>query len=159
MSTYTKIGKVSINGKKKIVYKKDGSAKQYVVYKGKHVGLLKYKKMMNNKKMKGGKKNSRNQQRNNKYNQLRRRLLKLRYGGYDVNSVDPVADSSGLFSNVSSSLSGASQDISNGLFGSSQGLLGVSGPTKGGRCRKVKKCKKVKSGKGKGKRVCRKACK
>ena len=56
MTTYKQVGKIIINGKKKVIYKKDGSAKQYVMYKGKHIGLLKYKKIVNNKmkKMRGG---------------------------------------------------------------------------------------------------------
>lgn len=57
MTEYTKFGKVVVNGKKKIVYHKKGSTKNYVAYKGRHIGLAKYKKIMAKKlmkKMKGG---------------------------------------------------------------------------------------------------------
>jgi len=77
---YKKIRSVVIAGVKKAVYRKEGSAKEYVSYKKRHISLSKYKKIK------------------------------------------------------------AKQML-------------------GGKCRKVKKCKKVKSGKTKGTRVCRKTCK
>ena len=43
---YTKYGKVVVNGKKKIVYRKKGSTKNYCKCKGKMIGLSKYKKMV-----------------------------------------------------------------------------------------------------------------
>ena len=49
----TKTGKskkVVIDGVKKVLYKKEGSMKMYVLSKGRMVNLVKYKKM----KMKGG---------------------------------------------------------------------------------------------------------
>ncbi len=88
---YKKIRSVVIAGVKKAVYRKEGSAKEYVSYKKRHISLSKYKKIKA-KKMLGGN-------------------------------------------------SEVLQDIV------------------GGKCRKVKKCKKVKSGKTKGTRVCRKVCK
>ena len=85
---YKKIRSVVIAGVKKAVYRKEGSAKEYVSYKKRHISLSKYKKIKA-KKMLGG------------------------------NSENIV----------------------------------------GGKCRKVTKCKKVKSGKIKGVIVCRKVCK
>ena len=56
MTSYKKFGTVKVNGVKKIVYHKEGSTKNYVVYKGRHVGLSKYKSMMAKKmaKKRGG---------------------------------------------------------------------------------------------------------
>ena len=42
--------KVIVAGKKKVLYKKKGSSSMYVLTKGRHIKLSKYKKM----KMKGG---------------------------------------------------------------------------------------------------------
>ena len=85
---YKKIKSVIVAGVKKAVYRKEGSVKDYVVYKKRHIALSKYKKIKA-KKMLGG------------------------------NSENIV----------------------------------------GGKCRKIKKCKKAKTGKSKGTRVCRKVCK
>ena len=85
---YKKIRSIVIAGVKKAVYHKEGSVKDYVLYKKRHIGLSKYKKIKA-KKMLGG----------------------------DLKTVV------------------------------------------GGKCRKVRKCKKAKTGKSKGTRVCRKVCK
>lgn len=79
MVVYKKVKSLSINGKKKSIYSKEGTAKLYVKYKSRYMSLTKYKKM--------------------------------------------------------------------------------KAKISGGKCRKVKKCKKSKSGKSKGKKVCRKVCK
>lgn len=54
MTSYTKFGSVKVNGKTKVVYHKAGSSKNYVVYKGRYVGLTKYKAMMMKKQAKKG---------------------------------------------------------------------------------------------------------
>lgn len=136
MTTYKQTGKTVVNGKKKIIYKKEGSAKQYVMYKGKHIGLTKYKKIVNNKLKK----------------------TKRMRGGND----DPLSN---LFSNlkdasqdISGSLIGSSQNISTvPVSGSAQ--LSQDPPKTGGKCRKITKCKKIKKGKYSGVRKCRKVCK
>lgn len=45
MSNYKKTGNISVNGKIKTVFQKEGSTKNYVSYKGRKMGLVKYKKM------------------------------------------------------------------------------------------------------------------
>lgn len=45
MSNYKKTGNITVNGKIKTVFQKEGSAKNYVSYKGRKMGLVKYKKM------------------------------------------------------------------------------------------------------------------
>lgn len=56
MASYSKFGSVKVNGKTKVVYRKTGSSKNYVSYKGRYVGLTKYKAMMKKRqaKKKGG---------------------------------------------------------------------------------------------------------
>ena len=49
MADYAKYGSVVINGKKKIVYRKKGSIKNYCKCKGKMMGLSKYKKFVSKK--------------------------------------------------------------------------------------------------------------
>jgi hypothetical protein len=53
-TSYYRYGKIVINGKKKIVYRKLKSTKNYVKCKGKMMGLVRYKKMLSKKVMKGG---------------------------------------------------------------------------------------------------------
>jgi hypothetical protein len=139
MTTYKQSGKTVVNGKKKIIYKKEGSAKQYVVYKGKHIGLSKYKKIVNNKLKK----------------------TKRMRGGND----DPLSN---LFSNlndasrdISGSLMASSQSVSSDPVSGSQNVSGSMqvSPKTGGKCRKITKCKKIKKGKYSGVRKCRKVCK
>ena len=149
MTTYTKSGKTKIHGIVKIIYKKIGSTKQYVQYKGKHIGLLKYKTIMKNKMQNGTKRPS------------AKRHSSMKMGGY-FNTEETswgMNDTSGSFAEASNGISGsladASSDASSGASGAASGVAEKTG----GKCRKVKKCKKVKSGKNKGKRVCRKACK
>jgi len=50
MTTYIKKGSVIVAGKKKIVYKKKGSTKSYVIYKKRYMNLVKYKKLKSVKK-------------------------------------------------------------------------------------------------------------
>lgn len=50
---YKKIRSVVIAGVKKAVYHKEGSVKDYVVYKKRHIALSKYKRIKS-KKMLGG---------------------------------------------------------------------------------------------------------
>ena len=50
MATYIKKGSVIVAGKKKIVYKKKGSTKSYVIYKKRYMNLVKYKKLKSIKK-------------------------------------------------------------------------------------------------------------
>ena len=53
---YKRIRKAVITGVKTNIYKKEGSSKEYVSYKGRHVSLSKYKKIKANKaKQSGGK--------------------------------------------------------------------------------------------------------
>ncbi len=144
MTTYTKCGKTKINGLVKIIYKKDGSTKQYVQYKGRHVGLLKYKTIIKNKMTN-----------NKKPSTKRHRSMKM--GGYF--NTEEGSQMNNLVNDVSGSLFNASQNISGSVSGSSDDLMLKTSAISGGKCRKVKKCKKVKSGKNKGKRICRKACK
>ena len=148
MTTYTKCGKTKINGLVKIIYKKDGSNKQYVQYKGKHVGLLKYKTIIKNKITNSKKPSTK-----------RHRSMKM--GGY-FNTEETswgINDISGSLTGASNDISGSLADASSGASGAVSGASGAASQKIGGKCRKVKKCKKVKSGKNKGKRVCRKACK
>ena len=145
MTTYTKSGKTKIHGVVKIIYKKIGSTKQYVQYKGKHIGLLKYKTIMKNKMQNGTKRPS------------AKRHSSMKMGGY-FNTEETswgMNDTSGSFAEASNGISGSLADASSGASGAASGVAEKTG----GKCRKVKKCKKVKSGKNKGKRVCRKACK
>jgi hypothetical protein len=52
---YTLVGKKIVLGKKKLVYKKEGSRKLYCKCKGKMMNIVKYKKMkMKKMKMKKG---------------------------------------------------------------------------------------------------------
>ena len=53
MATYIKKGSVIVAGKKKIVYKKKGSTKSYVIYKKRYMNLVNYKKLKSIKKIKG----------------------------------------------------------------------------------------------------------
>lgn len=46
--------KVIVAGKKKVLYKKQGSTSKYVLSKGRHIKLTKYKQMKMNKPQKGG---------------------------------------------------------------------------------------------------------
>lgn len=175
MATYTKIGKLMINGKKKIIYKKDGSTKQYIVYKSKHVGLVKYKKMMAKKmmkKMKGGS-TSMADMINNMKSSIQSQSSAVKTGGKkNKRSKRKVSKNQkggeGMLNDMSGSLLGASNGMSNSFMEMSGSLSGMSNAVsgsssvkkqEGGKCRKVKRCKKVKSGKNKGKKVCRKVCK
>lgn len=54
MSSYYRYGKIVINGKKKIVYRKLKSTKNFVKKNGKMMGLVRYKKLLSKKMMKGG---------------------------------------------------------------------------------------------------------
>jgi hypothetical protein len=54
MVEYKLFKKQEINGKKRNIYKKKGSNKQYIKYKGKMMNLIKYKKLKKNKVMCGG---------------------------------------------------------------------------------------------------------
>lgn len=54
MASYYRYGKIIINGKKKIVYRKIKSTKNYVKKNGKMMGLVKYKKLLSKKMIKGG---------------------------------------------------------------------------------------------------------
>jgi hypothetical protein len=49
MTKYNKVGNVSINGKSKILYSKEGTTNKYITYKGRKMNIIKYKKMLNNK--------------------------------------------------------------------------------------------------------------
>ena len=46
--------KVIVAGKKKVLYKKQGSTSKYVLSKGRQIKLTKYKRMKTNKPQKGG---------------------------------------------------------------------------------------------------------
>jgi hypothetical protein len=54
MVEYKLFKKEVINGKKRNIYKKKGSNKQYIKSKGKMMNLAKYKKLIKNKKLKKG---------------------------------------------------------------------------------------------------------
>jgi hypothetical protein len=54
MVEYKLFNKKEINGKKRNIYKKKGSNKQYIKSKGKMMNLAKYKKLIKNKKLKKG---------------------------------------------------------------------------------------------------------
>ena len=54
MVEYKLFKKKEINGKKRNIYKKKGSNKQYIKSKGKMMNLAKYKKLIKNKKLKKG---------------------------------------------------------------------------------------------------------
>jgi len=49
MTEYKLLKKIVINGKKRNIYKKKGSKKQYIKCKGKMMNLVKYKKMKTKK--------------------------------------------------------------------------------------------------------------
>jgi hypothetical protein len=136
-ATYVKVGKVSVNGKKKIVYKKSGSSKQYVVYKKKHIGLLKYKKICAKKMMKrsGGAKKRR----------VHRIKRHRRYSGGEDNISGALMDASNGISNAllgmsgSTSTSSGSQNVSGSMSSSS----GSQNPVKNGGMKHRKGHKKV----------------
>jgi hypothetical protein len=52
MSNYSYKGTVEVNGRKKIVYKKKGSKKSYVMHKKRHISLTKYRQIQANKNKK-----------------------------------------------------------------------------------------------------------
>ena len=49
MANYEKCKSVFINGKKRVLYSKAGSSKQYLKYKGRMLNVVKYKKILANK--------------------------------------------------------------------------------------------------------------
>lgn len=46
MTDYQVCGKVSINGKTRVLYSKTGSSKRYLKHKGRMMNLVNYKKML-----------------------------------------------------------------------------------------------------------------
>ena len=55
--------KVIVAGKKKVLYKKQGSTSKYVLSKGRHIKLTKYKQMKMNKPQDGGARRKRRKRR------------------------------------------------------------------------------------------------
>jgi hypothetical protein len=49
MTDYKEVGKKTIDGKKRVIYKKPGSKKEYLKYKGRMMNIVKYKKMLSKK--------------------------------------------------------------------------------------------------------------
>jgi hypothetical protein len=52
MTDYKEVGKKTIDGKKRVIYKKSGSKKEYLKYKGRMMNIVKYKKMIEKKMVK-----------------------------------------------------------------------------------------------------------
>jgi hypothetical protein len=52
MTDYKEVGKKIINGKKRVIYKKSGSKKEYLKYKDRMMNIVKYKKMIEKKMVK-----------------------------------------------------------------------------------------------------------
>jgi hypothetical protein len=49
MGDYKACETVIIQGKKRVLYSKKGTAKKYLLYKGRMMNVVKYKKMLKNK--------------------------------------------------------------------------------------------------------------